>query len=486
MMIMWRLFWLNGIWQTAGNNVKHYPGKEGFRLQKQRFRKTLWIWIGCLLFAGICMAQTLEVPFLDQWVYRELSILYNEGFLDNYPNEWVQSGNHLSRFEIAYYIKQTITLKLKDEQQSLIEPSVEIALQRLISEFRNELEALGIKITDISKISPNLVVTDIEAGEYQDLDLLFKDKRGENNIPVEPFYYFGEYLQSWQRKSFVFLPASFVNPQDLLLLEGSVSNLNLLHSTQFGEEQSFLVVRGELPVSDESRIKGYYLFPVEENLKDSLVQAEDAVISLLDEVNQIQQIEHLWRYEGMLPLSGYTRKETTLQSKTLFGDIQHGLKVGGLLLLSQAPATTNFETTDFGLPFYTLPQAQPSGAVDLDRITNSSLESLQINIHGSKAISPHTSVYGGLDLIYRESENNALFESLLPSDTKASAGISHQVNGYWTLLTYQSFVNSRANSGVISTTSIGLKYDDWVTFWLAYQLLDFDDPVVTGALTFRF
>ncbi len=432
------------------------------------------------------MAQTPEVFFVDRWVYQELSVLYHEGLLDNYPYEWVQSGNYLSRFEIAYYIKQIITFKLNDEHLSLTELSVEMALQRLISEFRVELEALGIKITDINKISPNVAVADTE-GEYQDLDLLFKDKKAElKNAPLEPFYYFGEYLQSWKRKSFVFLPDSFINPQDMMLLEGSVSNLNLLSSEQLGEERSYLVIRGELPVSDEQLIKGYYLFPVEADAPNSLVQSEDAVLSLLDEVNQIQQIEHLWRFEGMLPLSGYIRKETNLQSRTLLGNIQHGLKVGGLLLFSQTPAVTNFETIDFGLPFYTLPQAQPSGAVDLDRITNSSLESLQINIHGSLAINSQTSVYGGLDLIYRESGDKALFESFLPSDTKASAGISHQVNGYWTLLTYQSFVNSRVNSGLISTTSIGLEYDKWVTFWLAYQLLDFDDPVVTGALTFRF
>ncbi len=455
-------------------------------MRKLWLRRALLLGIVCLLFAGFCMAQNSEVLFQEPWVYRELAVLYKSGFLDNYPYEWVQAGNYLSRFEIAYYIKKTITLKLQDEQGNLTEPSVETALQRLVSEFRPELEALGIKITDINKISPNVAVADIDE-EYQDLDLLFRDRKGvSKKAPIEPFYYFGEYLQSWQRKSFVFLPDSFINPQDMMLLEGSVSNLNLLSSNQLGEEQSFLVIRGELPVSVEQRIKGYYLFPVEESAANSLTQRDDVVLSLLDEVNQIQHIEHLWRLDGMLPLSGYTRKETNLQSRTLMGNIKQGLKVGGLLLYSQTPTTTSFETIDFGLPFYTLPHAHPSGAVDLDWITNSNLETLQINIHGSKAITSQTSIYGGIDLIYRESGDRALFESLTPSDTKASAGISHQMNGYWTLLTYQSFVNSRVNSGVISTTSIGLEYDKWVTFWLAYQLLDFDDPVVTGALTFRF
>lgn len=460
-----------------------------------RYKKNpylIWVFLLGLFITGVTVAGTSEVATpQQQWIYSSLQELHHAGYLQNYPDDWVQSGNTLSRLEIAYYIKQILTVTLKDNDKNLLPSTVVHTLQNLIVEFRDELAALGIKITDINKISPNLVSiepSNLDPEEYQDLDVILKERKNETKIlKQEPYYYLGQYFQSWQRKSFVFIPNAYVNPNDLPILEGNVSNINIVYPKNIGDSHSFLVIHGNLPVQESNSVSGYYLFPIENETGLAKEQFDDNILSLLDEVNQIQQIEFLQRVEGKVSLSGYSRKETDLQSRVFLGSINKGMKVGGLLLFSQNPPKMNdFQSNDFGLPFYSLSQAKSSTAEDLDKITGRSLESLLINIYGSKSITPQASIYGGLDLLYRDSESVALFENYWPSEVKASAGITYQMNDYWTLLTYQSFVNSQVETGILSTTSIGLEYDNWATFWLAYQLLDFNDPVVTGALTFRF
>jgi hypothetical protein len=38
----------------------------------------------------------------------------------------------------------------------------------------------------------------------------------------------------------------------------------------------------------------------------------------------------------------------------------------------------------------------------------------------------------------------------------------------------------------LSTTSVGVRYNDWITLWLAYQCINFNDQKVTGTVTFQF
>jgi hypothetical protein len=237
---------------------------------------------------------------------------------------------------------------------------------------------------------------------------------------------------------------------------------------------------------------GYYLFPIEESKLDSLVvekyvnsKLNDSVLALLDEVNQIQQIDSLWRFNGVLPLSGYLPMVTDLKARPLVGNLDQGMKIGGLLIYTENPSTKNsFEVNNFGLPFYNQRLITTATPMDLDTINGKNLQTLQINILGSMALSPQTSLYGGVDFLYRGT--NTGLDNIWPSDAKASAGLNYHFNDYWTVLTYQSFVNSNLQTGLLSTTSVGVDYNDWVTLWLAYQLLNFDKPVLSGAISVRF
>lgn len=457
-------------------------------------RNWVYIFIGVSLFLTIfiSLGYTRNAPAkkiqVDAWVYEIMNFMDQEGLVNNYPIDWVNSGNTLSRFEIAYYIKQIIVEHLQLKKEDLPTKSVEL-LQKLIAEFREELADLGVKITDIYGISPNLVNSETSPDEYQDLDS-FLPKGKENQI--QPYYYFGQYYLEFRRKTFIFVPATYVNPSELNLFEGVTNKINVLYQPQQEKNPSFLVVKGNLPVNGEQNITGYFLFPIEENFLELTkgqtipkIGINVSILNMLDEVSKIQQIESLWRFYGSLSLNGYTRMETDFQTKPLLGGLEQSLKIGGFLIYTENHSTkTSFELSNFGLPFFNPPQSPPSTAVDLDIIDGKNLQSLQINIKGSMTLSPQTSLYGGLDILYRGM--NTGLENLWPSTTKASGGVEYHLNDYWTFLTCQSFANSQQISGLLSTTSFGVTYNDWVTLWLAYQLLNFDNPVVTGALAFRF
>ncbi|MGD9155725.1 MAG: hypothetical protein PVG90_09540, partial [Bacillota bacterium] len=125
-----------------------------------------------------------------------------------------------------------------------------------------------------------------------------------------------------------------------------------------------------------------------------------------------------------------------------------------------------------------------SNAVDWDVLQQNDLDALQINIKGSLNLTRQTAVYGGIDLLYQESPDKSLFEDILLPETKYSAGVNYRMSNYWKLLSYQSFVNS--SSEWLSTTSLGVEYKEWITLWLAYQMLDFKTDRLTGVITFRF
>ncbi len=446
-----------------------------------------------LLAAGTGWAGDLETVPVGSRVYTDLELLAGEGLITNYSGSWVRSGNPLSRFEIAYFIKQFINERLNQRRGRQIEPEISPgaieSLQRLIGDFQEELGDLGINITDIHNVSPKLVKADLQTDEYLDLDqLLHKDSFSASN---EPFYYLGQYYWELKRKSFIFIPFSYVEPDNIGLLE-SLEGVNVVYQPSLLSKPSFLVVKGSLPVHEELGLPGYYLFPLDDNSQTGLSIPErlpqtgisNRVLALLDEVNQMQQVQNLWKFSGSLSFEGYRKLETDLQSKLFLGDLRRGLKFGGLLIYTNTPSSRpSLEMGNLGLPFY-----NPRGAgnaVDLDSIKRSDIKALQINFQGSISLTPQASIYGGVDLLYRDF--NYGLADLWPTDTKASAGLQYEFNDYWTVLTYQSFVNSQSKNSLLSTTSVGVEYNRWMTLWLAYQFLKFDDdPTVTGAFSFRF
>ncbi|HYH01920.1 MAG TPA: hypothetical protein VEC37_02365 [Bacillota bacterium] len=448
----------------------------------------------CLLVgAGVSHAQEYYVPGEQQkWVYDAMAAFAQNGLISNYPVDWIKSGHELSRVEIAFYIKQIVerSSKASGKTKSQLPAKVIDLMRRLMVEFKGELDALGIKTTDIYQISPNLVAPAPKTTEYEDVDTFLKPGTVNNPLAALPYYYFGQYYSSFQRKSFIFLPADHVRSGDFNLLEGDVNNVNIVYQNSLGEPQLFLVVKGNLPLTNQKLISGYFMFPIDESAQAGEIintNLDHKVLALLGEVKQLQQIENLWRFEGSLSLNGYLRFDIGLRNNLVYNHFDQGLQIGSLLVFSDSPTLRpQYEANHFGLPSYTPRQVT---AVDWDDLKTNNPDSYQINIKGVMNLTPQTSVYGGIDLLYTETRDKSLFEGLLPPKTKYSAGVNYQMNDYWTLLSYQSFVNSNTDlkTELLSTTSLGVEYNNWVTLWLAYQMLDFkSDQKVTGVLSFRF
>jgi hypothetical protein len=423
---------------------------------------------------------------LEPWVYQAMGFLQHKGLISEYPSDWVNSGNQLSRFEIAYYIKGFIVNQPASKE--LPDNTVEV-LQKLIAEFQMELTDLGIQITDIYNVSPNLATITPQSSDYLDLDQIISHNKGSVQ---QPYYYFGQYFSELQKKAFVFIPFEFIQSNYGFLLNGNDSNFHIVYQPQFTNNPSFLVVKGYLPISNKKPLMGYYLFPLVEPKSASSVmenygntELNKSVLALLDEVNQIQWIDSMWSINGVLPLNGYLPRENNLKTKSLVGNLDQGLKIGGLLVYTDNPSVKNSaEINNFGLPFFNPRSVTAATPIDLDKISGANLQSLQFNILGSMNLTPQTSLYGGVDILYRGI--NIGSDDILGPDAKASAGLNYHFNDYWTVLTYQSFVNSQLQTGWLSTTSVGIDYNDLITLWLAYQLVNFDNPVISGAVALRF
>lgn len=445
----------------------------------------LTVFLLVLAFPGTALMQNTSTYKIEQWVYEEMEVLFREGLIPSYPCEWVSSGNELTRFEIAYYIKALITneldsSKLQNEIDQIPQIVIE-ALRKIVSEFRSELTAMGVKVTDIDKISPNLDETRINNDYYQDLDVILSEKKGTTK-EQSSYYYFGQYIKEIYRKSFLFLPEIFVKENNRSLLQGSVGTINIVHHPNREENPPFLIVKGDLPINDKKTVNGYYLFPLDDYIKgtgqiDPLYNLDVSALDLLDEVDHVRQVENLWQFNGPLSLEGYSKYQTDMQSKLVFGELNNNFKIGSYLISTD----TKPDLINMGLPFSG--SSQPL-EMDLDTINRDDLQSFQINIQGNLALNPKTSISGELELLYRG--NKSGWDVIWPSDTKAEAGIEYKFNDYWAVLSYQSFVNSQMETDSLKTTSFGLEYNNWVTLWLAYQILSFEDSRVTGALTFRF
>ena len=204
---------------------------------------------------------------------------------------------------MAYYLKQFIGNQGQSDQNKNYSTQTVKILQKLIMEFHSELADLGIQITDIYKISPNLVNSDTDSEGYTDLDAIINKN---NNDQHTLYYYLGQYFNEMRWKSLAFIPVINVKPAQLLLLEGKAKTINLIYLPRLGKSKSLLVIKGNLPLDNAQSILGYYLFPIENhpelvNDKNLTLGLNHSVLALLDEVNQVQQLKNLWRFDGPFP-----------------------------------------------------------------------------------------------------------------------------------------------------------------------------------------
>lgn len=284
----------------------------------ERFRKAIGsiIIVIVLLLSLLCWAnEELQLP-ADHWAYFAMMRLMDVSLNQELPD--ISRGERLTRFEVAYYIKKYLLFWDANKDKISLSPEQYQLLDRLILEFKPELEMLGLKITDLSGLVPTIQFESPGDVDYSDLDLLLSDplhsmqgegKEGEKIESHDPYYVVGEYFTTdFDEKTFFFLPESYIQPSiDVAMLS---KRWEIVHTTNDDPVLYFLVFMGDLPM-DNKPVKGLFLFPLDLPMKDYNVSWEQKGYALLQQLSVGYKINNLWQKKGVIPLAKLSSQDNT-------------------------------------------------------------------------------------------------------------------------------------------------------------------------------
>lgn len=124
-------------------------------------RKAGFVLLFAIVFAAIMSLPVLADPFSDvpqdHWAYDAVQMLEEKGLVEGYPDGLFKGDRAMTRYEMAMVVARVIA-KLEQVQASIPEiPDLSIyatkqdleTLQALLDEFRNELDALGVRVNNI-------------------------------------------------------------------------------------------------------------------------------------------------------------------------------------------------------------------------------------------------------------------------------------------------------------------------------------------------
>jgi hypothetical protein len=124
-------------------------------------RKVGFVLLFAFLAVTVMSLPVLADPFSDvpqdHWAYDAVQMLEEKGLVEGYPDGLFKGDRAMTRYEMAMVVARVIA-KLEQVQASIPEiPDLSIyatkqdleALQSLLDEFRNELDALGVRVNNI-------------------------------------------------------------------------------------------------------------------------------------------------------------------------------------------------------------------------------------------------------------------------------------------------------------------------------------------------
>lgn len=90
-------------------------------------------------------------PFADvpagHWSYDAVALLASRGVVSGYPDGQYKGGQLATRYELASVVARALT---KIDMDKASKEDVEL-VKKLVAEYKNELDALGVKVADIDK-----------------------------------------------------------------------------------------------------------------------------------------------------------------------------------------------------------------------------------------------------------------------------------------------------------------------------------------------
>ena len=90
-----------------------------------------------------------DVP-ADSWAYDAVSTLAADGVIDGYPDGTYQGQNTMTRYEMAQIVARAMA-------KTDLEKADKALVDKLATEFADELDNLGVRVADLEKKSDNVV-----------------------------------------------------------------------------------------------------------------------------------------------------------------------------------------------------------------------------------------------------------------------------------------------------------------------------------------
>ncbi len=114
---------------------------------------TLVLMAGLSLGSVIAMGQgAAATPFVDvpstHWAYQAIQSLAADGFIEGYPDGTFKGDRPLTRYEIAVIISRIIQRVNLNVSQTPSKADLD-KLQKLIDAFKDELDSLGVRVTNV-------------------------------------------------------------------------------------------------------------------------------------------------------------------------------------------------------------------------------------------------------------------------------------------------------------------------------------------------
>ena len=114
-----------------------------------------------IILCFIISLPAMADPFSDvpqgHWAYDAVQMLEEKGLVEGYPDGLFKGERPMTRYEMAMVVARVIA-KLEQLQSSIPEmPDLSIyatktdleAINKLIGEYGNELDALGVRVTNV-------------------------------------------------------------------------------------------------------------------------------------------------------------------------------------------------------------------------------------------------------------------------------------------------------------------------------------------------
>ncbi len=119
-------------------------------------KKILAVVVLVVLVGFAVPAMAASNPFADvpagHWSYDAVALLASKGVVGGYPDGQYKGGQLATRYEMASVVARALT---KIDLEKASKEDIEL-VKKLVAEYKNELDALGVKVADLDKRTTGL------------------------------------------------------------------------------------------------------------------------------------------------------------------------------------------------------------------------------------------------------------------------------------------------------------------------------------------